>query len=134
MKKVWVILLFLILLTGCSNTGTKEMGKAVPNETYRTITAAEGKTLIADKNTILVDVRAQSEFDAGHIAGAILMPYDQTKELAPSLLTDKNATIVVYCRSGRRSAIAAKELAEMGYTKVYDLGGLESWPYGTVKD
>lgn len=74
---------------------------------------------------LLLDVRTKEEFDAGHIPGAVLAPYDalQTTFAEP----DKNRPIVVYCRSGRRSAIAAETLARMGYTDISDLGGIDRW-------
>ena len=101
---------------------------------YIKITAAEAKYMIDNEEVIIVDVRTQEEYDEIHIEGAILIPDTSIEKLAPGLLTDKNATILVYCRSGRRSEIAAKQLIEMGYLKVYDFGGIIEWPYETVSN
>jgi len=62
----------------------------------------------------------------------VLLPLDDIPQQAESVLPDKDATIIIYCRSGRRSAIAAEELLNMGYKNVYDLGGILDWPYETT--
>ena len=80
----------------------------------------------------LVDVRTESEYRSQRIDGAILIPVDQIESQAPSKLPDKEAKIVVYCRSGARSSVAARKLVTLGYTNVYDLGGIMNWPYETV--
>ena len=74
---------------------------------------------------LLLDVRTKEEFDSGHIPGAALAPYDTLQ--AAFAEPDKNRPIVVYCRSGRRSAIAAETLARMGYTDISDFGGVDRW-------
>ncbi len=77
---------------------------------------------------MLADVRAQEEYDAGRIPGAILLPFDQiTAASAAKALPDKNAPVIVYCRTGRRSAVAAKTLTDLGYRTVYDMGGINQW-------
>lgn len=92
------------------------------------------KLLDEDKSVILLDVRTADEFAAGHIANAKLLPYDEiTASSAASAISSKNATILVYCRTGHRSAIAAKKLQELGYKTVLDLGGIVKWPYEIVK-
>ncbi|MEA5013698.1 MAG: rhodanese-like domain-containing protein [Candidatus Limiplasma sp.] len=80
---------------------------------------------------ILLDVRTQGEFDAGHIPGAILIPDFELASRAEAELPQKDAVILLYCRSGNRSASSARTLVEMGYTNVYDFGGINSWPYET---
>jgi len=82
---------------------------------------------------VLLDARTQEEYDEGHIESATLLPYDAIAADSAALPADKDATIIVYCRSGRRSAIAARMLADLGYTRIYDLGGIQSSPYKTVK-
>lgn|SRR5574341_193757 len=77
----------------------------------------------------LVDVRTQQEFDAGHVPGAVLIPYDQISSRAPEL-GSKDTPIVLYCRTGRRTAIAAKALEALGFTRVWDMQGMSSWPAG----
>lgn len=102
--------------------------------TYVHIPQAEARQLMDTlPDCVILDVREQDEYDAGHIPGAILMPYTRAEELAPDLLPDTAQTILVYCRSGRRSAIAAQTLADMGYTDVREFGGILDWEYETVK-
>jgi Rhodanese-like domain. len=84
-----------------------------------------------DKDVILVDVRTPEEHRQKRIPGSILLPDYELKSRAEEVLPDKDAKIVVYCRSGRRSAEAAKVLKEMGYKNVYDLGGIIDSPYET---
>ena len=89
--------------------------------------------LNAKENFVLLDVRTQEEFDAGHIASAILLPYDEIALKAATVLPDKEKEIVLYCRSGRRSAIAKKALVELGYKDVEDFGGINRWKGELVK-
>jgi len=83
---------------------------------------------------IILDVRTKEEYDAGHIKGAILVPNESIIDEQPELLPDLDAEILVYCRSGNRSAQAAKKLLAIGYTNVVDFGGIIDWPYDVVKD
>ena len=89
--------------------------------------------LNAQENFVLLDVRTQEEFEAGHIAGAVLLPYDEIALKAATVLPDKEKEIVLYCRSGRRSAIAKKALVELGYKDVEDFGGINRWKGELVK-
>ena len=82
---------------------------------------------------IILDVREQYEYDEGHILGAILIPYGEIADRAEKELPDKNQLILVYCRSGRRSKIAAEELVKLGYTNVKEFGGIIDWEYEIVK-
>ena len=79
------------------------------------------------ENFVLLDVRTPEEFAEGHIGGAVLLSYDQVEQKAASLLRDKDNPIIVYCRSGRRSAIAAESLRGLGYKDVKDFGGISRW-------
>lgn len=88
----------------------------------------------ADPTAIVLDVRTPEEYAAGHIAGATLLPVTEIQARAASAIPDKEATYLVYCRSGNRSATAAALLFQMGYAHVYDFGGIQDWPYGTVTD
>ena len=98
------------------------------------ISQEEAKRLMdTEQNYIIVDARTQSEFDEGHIAGAILIPEYEISDRAEKELPDKNQLILVYCRSGRRSKIAAQALADLGYTNVKEFGGIITWEYGIVK-
>lgn len=102
---------------------------------YQKITAEEAKEVMQSGDPyIILDVRTLEEYHEGHIEGAILLTDNELEEKAESILPDKEATILVYCRSGRRSAAAAKELIHMGYTKVYDFGGIIDWPYEVINE
>ena len=124
MKNLIVVFLVVILLTACTQKGAQmENG-------YIEITAKEAKEIMdTQEGYVILDVREQDEFDAGHIPGAILIPYTQIAEKAEGILTDKSQLILVYCRSGRRSKIAAEALVQLGYTNVKEFGGLIDWPY-----
>ena len=100
----------------------------------QTMTYQELQNKLNAKETfVLLDVRTQEEFDAGHIPTAILLPYDEINLKAATVLPDKEKEIVVYCRSGRRSAIAKKALVELGYKDVKDFGGISRWQGELVK-
>ena len=101
---------------------------------YEQITAEEAKKIMdSGEEHIVLDTREQDEFDEGHILGAILIPYTEIENKAEEMLPDKNAQILVYCRSGRRSKIAAESLAKLGYTNVKEFGGIIDWPYEVEK-
>lgn len=104
------------------------------NQKYLTLTAEEAKARLDEaEDVILLDVRTQEEFDGGHISGAICLP---NEDITPDLPLPfaKESEILVYCRSGRRSAEAAEKLADMGFTNVADFGGIIDWPYETTTD
>ena len=82
---------------------------------------------------IILDTREQDEYDEEHIEGAILIPYTEIENKAEEMLPDKDAQILVYCRSGRRSKIAAESLSKLGYTNVKEFGGIIDWKYKVVK-
>lgn len=101
---------------------------------YNRITAEEAKSRIdSGDEVIILDVRTEEEYNAQHIPNAVLIPNETITDKMPELLPDLDAEILVYCRSGNRSAHAAKKLIEIGYTNVHDFGGIISWPYETVK-
>jgi len=133
MMKRFLLILFVltIILTGCVNVDTKNND---PEESaYKKISAEDAKDIIDSEDVIVLDVRTPEEYKEGHIESAVLLPVNDIKDKAGEVLTNKDAKILVYCRSGNRSATAAKELIEMGYTDVYDFGGIMSWPYEIVK-
>jgi rhodanese-related sulfurtransferase len=104
----------------------------LPGGGYRDISPGEAKRrLDSGEPVILLDVRTPAEHFALRIPNSLLIPVDEIETLAPSLLPDKNAVIFVYCRSGRRSVTASLALVRMGYSKVYNLGGIIDWPYET---
>ena len=139
MKKLFAFLFasFLFLsFSGCaiSASPTESTPSAKPAE-YHKISAAEAKArLDSGDELILLDVRTKEEFDAGHIAGAVLLPNETIVDTKPEALPDLNAEILIYCRSGNRSAQAANKLVAMGYTNVYDFGGIIDWPYEVVTE
>ena len=115
-------------------TARTSTARAEPGKGCLTLTPEEAKTrLDAGGDVILLDVRTQEEYDGGHIPGAVCLPNEDILPDLP-LPFDKDAEILVYCRSGRRSAEAAEKLANMGYTNVADFGGILNWPYETTTD
>ena len=93
------------------------------------ITPAAAIRLLDAGKAVAVDVRELDEFSVGHIPGAKLLPLGQVLSRAAEVLPDKNAAWLIYCRTGRRSADAMQKLESLGYTNLYDLGGILSWPY-----
>ena len=92
--------------------------------------SAEDFTFLLDaKKAQAVDVREPDEYAVGHIPGAKLLPLGEVMSRAAEVLPDKDAPWLVYCRTGRRSADAVQKLDALGYTNIYDLGGILSWPY-----
>lgn len=132
MKKAIVLTITLItcamIFAGCC---VKNNGKT-PSE-YKKITASQAYDMMNEKEVTVVDVRTKSEYEKGHIKDAILIPNETIDSVPPTQLPDKNAIILVYCRSGRRSREAAEKLIKFGYKNVYDFGGINDWTYGTVK-
>ncbi len=125
MKKWIWILLTVMLLTACGQN--KENGREAA---YMSITAEEAKVIMdSQEGYMILDVRTQAEFDEGHIPGAILIPNTEIEARAEESLPDKDQLILVYCRSGRRSKMAAEILAELGYTNIREFGGIIDWPY-----
>ncbi len=97
---------------------------------YQQIKAEEAKKIMdSGEEHIILDTREQDEFDEGHIPGAILIPYTEIENKAEEMLPDKDAQILVYCRSGRRSKIASESLAKLGYTNVKEFGGIIDWTW-----
>ena len=129
MKKLIIFLLAVMMLTACGQAKENDQGAV-----YVNITAEEAKEIMdTEEGYVILDVREQDEYDAGHISGAILIPYTQIEAKANEMLPDKDQLILVYCRSGRRSKIAAEALAELGYTNIKEFGGILDWPYEVEK-
>ena len=115
------LLLALGLLAGCG-------GAAPP--AYTQITQEEAKAMMDEGGVLILDVREQDEYDAGHIPGALLLPVGSiTQTAAEALIPQKDTPVLVYCRSGNRSKTASAALAGLGYTQVYEFGGITTWPY-----
>ena len=127
MKKLTLILLAVMMLTACGQDKENDQGAV-----YVNITAEEAKRIIdIEEGYIILDVRTQEEYNQGHIPGAIVISHEEIAEKAEGVLTDKEQLILVYCRSGRRSKIAAEALVELGYTNIKEFGGIIDWPYET---
>ena len=124
MKKLILFLLTAMLLTGCGQTNQAQ--EAV----YMNITAEEAKQIMdSEEGYIILDTRTQAEYDEGHIPGAIVIPHDEITDRAEEELPHKDQLLLVYCRSGRRSKLAAEALVELGYTNIKEFGGIIDWPY-----
>ena len=118
--RVFLGMIFLLILAGdiCAADG----------QSYRQISQDEAKTMMEKEDGyIVVDVRRQDEFEAGHIPGAICIPNESIGTEQPEELPDLNQLILIYCRSGNRSKQAAEKLLDMGYTNIYEFGGIIDW-------
>ena len=125
MKKLVFLLLAVMLLTACGQDKENNQGAV-----YVNITAEEAKQIMdGEEGYIILDVRTQEKYDQGHIPGAIVISHEEIAEKAEEVLTDKDQLILVYCRSGRRSKLAAEALVELGYTNIKEFGGIIDWPY-----
>ncbi len=144
MKKLLIIfgLISVMLLASCSGgesakqekTTKEQAGEEKSSEEgasdeveIKLLSGEEAKELVNNKEAILVDVRTKEEYDDAHIEGAKLLPLDQIMSLIEKEIPDKDTGIIVYCRSGRRSNIAANALKELGYTNLYDMGPMDAW-------
>lgn len=120
-----LMLLTLFFAAGCHRTKKKD--DAAANE-YRMITMSEAKEMMEDEDDyIILDVRTEEEYEAGHIPGAICVPNESIGEEEVDELPDKEQLILVYCRSGIRSKQAAKKLAALGYGNIVEFGGILDW-------
>lgn len=127
MKKhwIWILLMLTLLLTAC---GT---GSAEPTPYESVSPEAAKRWMDREPNCVILDVRTEAEYAEAHIPGAVLIPHDAIAAVAEAELPDKERLILVYCRSGRRSKLAAEALVALGYTNVKEFGGILDWPYET---
>lgn len=124
MKRMIPFLLVFLLLTGC--------GGNTSDGSYEQITQEEAKEMMDTQEVIILDVREQDEYDSGHIPGAVLLPVGTIDEdTAAEMIPEKDSTVLVYCRSGNRSKTVSTALADLGYTNIYEFGGINTWPYET---
>ena len=128
MKKYIIILVSIIMIMGLTGCEKKDMG-------YTQISMEEAVAMMAkEENYIILDVRTAEEFAEKHIPNAINVPNEviATEEIVE--LPDKDQLILVYCRSGNRSKQASEKLVALGYTNIYEFGGINDWTGETVSD
>lgn len=140
-RKIIIFLSALLLLTGCSrievNKNIETMERMISetegnDSIYYQIDQETARRMMDEQDVLILDVREQDEYDSGHIADAVLLPVGTiTEETAASVIPEKDTTVLVYCRSGNRSKTASKTLAELGYTQIYEFGGINTWQYET---
>jgi len=118
--------------TTSSETTNAEEGAFINGDKISAEAAKE--LMLQNPDAIILDVRTQEEYQEGHIAGAVLLPIIDLEAQASTVLPDKDALILLYCRSGNRSGQATSILLDMGYSKIQDFGGIIDWPYEIVKD
>ena len=100
------------------------------DSSYLQITQEAAKEMMDTRDVVILDVREQHEYDSGHIPGAVLLPVGTiTEDTAAAVIEDLDTVVLVYCRSGNRSKTASQALADLGYTNVYEFGGINDWPY-----
>ena len=131
-------LVLAVLLAACRAEKEPVMNnnaEFAPKPGFHIITQDEAAAMMEkDDGHVLVDVRRQDEYDEGHIPGAILIPNESITDTPPEELPDPDQIILIYCRSGRRSKEAAAKLAEMGYTQLYEFGGIITWTGDIVQE
>lgn len=127
-KRIFIIMtVLLLLLTACSSGGQVMDGEDMVRS-YTQISQDEAKEMMQqDDGHVIVDVRRPDEFAAGHIPGAICIPNETIESEQPEELPDTDQIILIYCRSGNRSKQAAQKLFDMGYTNIYEFGGIIDW-------
>ncbi len=104
------------------------------NNKAHKITPREVKELLTSgEKIVLLDVRTPEEYHEVHIPHSISLPLDELKAGITKTAPKKDAKIVTYCLSGMRAAQACRELADMGYTNVSNMGGIRSWNYETER-
>ena len=129
MKKriLGVILLASLLLVSCAGTQQTPAPQKNSDGYYQIGQDEAARMMEKEKDAVILDVRTVSEYDSGHIPGAVAIPNEIVSEVAPDELPDLDQVILVYCRSGRRSKEASAKLAALGYTNVYEFGGVQTW-------
>lgn len=106
----------VFLLSGCGSAG------------YEQISQEEAMKMMQEESGyLIVDVRRPDEFAESHIAGAVNVPNETIEDEMPEALPDREQMLLIYCRTGRRSKEASQKLADMGYTNVYEFGGINTW-------
>lgn len=135
MRRLLLLALGALLLAGCASDKPEKTEAESMAHTYTQISQETAVEMMArDDGHVVVDVRRVDEYAAGHIPGAILIPNEEIDGAPPAALPDLDQIILVYCRSGNRSKQASQKLADMGYTRVYEFGGILTWPGEVVTE
>ncbi len=122
MIRLLILMIFVVFLGACQKS-------------YQTMDAEAAQALLKEDDTaVLLDVRRKEECDQGHIEGSLLVPLDDLKTNITAILPDKDVPIIIYCEHGTRSLLAIEILSDLGYTALYDLGGLDTWPYDLTNE
>jgi rhodanese-related sulfurtransferase len=116
-----------LLVTACSSGGQVMDGEDMVRSFTQISQEEARKMMEKDDGHIIIDVRRQDEFVTGHIPGAVCIPNESIGKEKPEELPDTDQIILVYCRSGNRSKQASQKLFDMGYTNVYEFGGIIDW-------
>jgi rhodanese-related sulfurtransferase len=126
LKKLSIFLLLVVSLAACQSNAVTGEDISVAGGSYKNVSPKELNTLLKDKDFVFVNVHIPF---AGNIAGTDLsIPYDQIEQNLSQLPADKDARIMLYCRSGHMSQIAAEKLVSLGYTNIWNLkGGMVDW-------
>ncbi len=138
MKKLLVLALVLLLpisAAGCAAGKSQPSATATNKPEYKKILPMDVEKMMDGGDDILiVDVRTAEEFSSGHLKGALNIPVETISDEKPAELPDLDAMIIIYCRTGNRTRTAYEKLAALGYTNVYDMGGIVDWPGETVTE
>lgn len=132
MKRFILFTLAGVLLLALAACGAAEPGPIpeIDEAGYQSISPRGARALLNSGKTVtLLDVRRIDEYEESHIPGALHIANEEIGDTRPDALPDLDATILVYCRSGRRSKLAAEELVALGYTNIREFGGIIDWPY-----
>lgn len=123
MRRFFILIVAILLFVSGCTTETSVI-------TFKQITQEEAKSMMESMDVVILDVREQYEFDDGHILDAVLLPVGTiSAETAAEVIPTTDSVVLVYCRSGNRSKTASQQLVELGYTQVYEFGGINTWPY-----
>ena len=124
-KKVILSVIILFLITGCGTL--KEERKMISYEEVNGIIENYENL----EHVYIIDVREEDEYEEGHLINSYNIPLSRLEDINNENIS-KDAKIIIYCRSGNRSKTAQGKLNNMGYTNVYDMGGITNWPYDVV--
>ena len=131
---ILAMVLIVVLLVGCASKSKDSADESATNG-YKQITQEEAaKMMEENSDVIILDVRTQAEYSEGHIPNAICVPNEEIVDAQPAEIPDLDQVILVYCRSGNRSKQASQKLADMGYTNIYEFGGIKDWTGDVVTD